>query len=478
MGYSKTLLGNTVTIPETGDTNYGANGTAILDDLVDIGDQSFTMISGVVIPYHAATSSVLAAAATLTPANVVHKVSGSGGAVTLSGTTAIANGSVNGQVLILQGDHATNTVTIQNGANVQLRGEIVLGLYDFLCLRWDTTIGDWIEMSRSASQKLRNQSGIEFFELATNGSNKITITAPASLAGDVAMTLPNVNASGFLQNNGTGTLSWGSASAVTMDNAYDGGSSITVDTAAVTFTVTAAINGLTINKTNTGAGQCIDIDNDGTGAAIRIVQDGANYGLEVNRPTGGQVVRVRAATSGDPYTSIESASGREARMGAINAGNVFYGSGSNHGIEFRVNNVAKFTIDTSGNLTQNGLNGNAMAIQSATNTVNLTGATTDLAGLIPAGCLLIGVVCRVNTTETGCTSIQVGIAGTPTRFASAMGVSSGSTSDSGTDGAETSPRIYPTATSIRFTAVGGAASFATGVVRVVTYYIDLTAPTS
>ena len=42
----------------------------------------------------------------------------------------------------------------------------------------------------------------------------------------------------------------------------------------------------------------------------------------------------------------------------------------------------------------------------------------------------------------------------------------------------TNPTVYGTATAIRFTAVGGGASFTAGVIRVVVHYISLTPPTS
>ena len=52
---------------------------------------------------------------------------------------------------------------------------------------------------------------LRFYELTANGSNRINVKAPGSLANDYTLTLPTANGSGFLQNNGSGTLSWASA---------------------------------------------------------------------------------------------------------------------------------------------------------------------------------------------------------------------------------------------------------------------------
>jgi hypothetical protein len=67
-------------------------------------------------------------------------------AVTLSATTAINNGATPGAVLILQGMNNVNTVTLNDGANVQLgAASRVLGQDDTLVLIWNGT--DWIEVS-------------------------------------------------------------------------------------------------------------------------------------------------------------------------------------------------------------------------------------------------------------------------------------------------------------------------------------------
>lgn len=153
MATSKSLAGNTVSIPSAGETGWGGNVGAILDDLIDIADAIGLIVSGVGIRRQKITNSTLAANATLTPATERHRVNGSGGAVTLHATTAIADGSIDGQMLVLEGTHATNTVTIIGGANTDQNGDVELGLSPFtraIVFNWNAQRGLWIEESRTA----------------------------------------------------------------------------------------------------------------------------------------------------------------------------------------------------------------------------------------------------------------------------------------------------------------------------------------
>lgn len=90
---------------------------------------------------------------TLNPSKSFVRVRGWNGSffanVTLSATTAIANGQYDGQVLIIQGNADTmGTVTINDGANTRMNGNITLGLGDTIMLIWDSN-NTWVEISRS-----------------------------------------------------------------------------------------------------------------------------------------------------------------------------------------------------------------------------------------------------------------------------------------------------------------------------------------
>lgn len=93
----------------------------------------------------------LAAAATLTVAASAHHVAGSGGAVTLSATTAISAGSYDGQLLYLIGTDNTNTVTVPDSGNCNLGAARTLGAGDILVLMYviDDVADAWYEVSFS-----------------------------------------------------------------------------------------------------------------------------------------------------------------------------------------------------------------------------------------------------------------------------------------------------------------------------------------
>lgn len=150
MSIVKTLFNISRTIPETDEVDWGDQMTLLLDDICDALDQICGLSAGGLgVPRLKSSTSVLAAAATLTVTTPCHKISGNGGAVTLSGATSIADGDVADQIVLLQGNHATNTVTIQDATNTRLNGNITLAIGDSILLRWDSTDSNWWEISRS-----------------------------------------------------------------------------------------------------------------------------------------------------------------------------------------------------------------------------------------------------------------------------------------------------------------------------------------
>ena len=151
MSVTKELFETSRLVPETNETGWGAEVTGQLCDLLDGADAVLCKdgSSNIYLRLQDA-SSTLAAAATLTPSRPVHKVGGDGGAVTLNATTAIADGTKDGQVLVLVGTSNTNTVKIIHGANVQLNGNVTLAQHDVLRLVWSDTVGDWVELGRNS----------------------------------------------------------------------------------------------------------------------------------------------------------------------------------------------------------------------------------------------------------------------------------------------------------------------------------------
>lgn len=146
-------------------------------------------------------------------------------------------------------------------------------------------------------------------------------------------------------------------------------------------------------------------------------------------------------------------------------------------LEATYNAVSGFAVYNSGRVRMGtGANGTGLNVKQASELHTLTAAaTSDTGNLIGANSLVLGTSIRVTTEITGCATIDVGVAGATTRYGTGIALTAGTTNASpGT----TNPTIYSAATPIRFTCVGGGASFTAGVIRTITHYIDLTAPTS
>jgi hypothetical protein len=217
---------------------YEVEGSTLLQMLTKGVDGLSIRPGTVVIPKASSTSTTLAGGATMTPTHPLHKVQGSGGPVTIGG---IAAGSTDGQMLCLRGDHASNFVTLQSdGANVIIQSDITLRQNDIIALRWDSVSAKWVEESRSAFSRLTNRGSLDLFESRANGSNKISLRAPTSLAGDLIFNLPSVNASGTLSNDGSGNLTWQAGSSAEQNIVAYGA----VDGADSTTAIVAAYNAL------------------------------------------------------------------------------------------------------------------------------------------------------------------------------------------------------------------------------------------
>lgn len=130
-------------------------GTKVLEVLSDTGTSVFSVtregfVGGQMTPGVGAKQTVATNAALTLPLGVgIIPVAGSGGAVT--GVT-IPNGTQAGQMLMIIGTHATNTVTFSVNGATNINGAHggttrVLGLSDTWQLVWDATQTTWDEVS-------------------------------------------------------------------------------------------------------------------------------------------------------------------------------------------------------------------------------------------------------------------------------------------------------------------------------------------
>jgi hypothetical protein len=131
------------------------------DTTIDVTANGLTMATPVLfssdIYLAPSTDNAYLTTATIVPTGVVMRVkAGGAGARTLISVPTIADGSYDGQILILQGLDDTTTLTLQDESNLadsalQLGGglDCTLGAGDTLTLIWDDGDDNWYEISRS-----------------------------------------------------------------------------------------------------------------------------------------------------------------------------------------------------------------------------------------------------------------------------------------------------------------------------------------
>ncbi len=99
-----------------------------------------------------------------------------------------------------------------------------------------------------------------------------------------------------------------------------------------------------------------------------------------------------------------------------------------------------------------------------------SGATSETAAFIPDKAIVLGVTGRVIEAIPGATGWSLGVAGSPDRYGSGLGVAQNSFAH----GVTGSPLAYFGGSALLLTAEGG--SFAGGTVRLVAHYLELAPP--
>jgi hypothetical protein len=100
-----------------------------------------------------------------------------------------------------------------------------------------------------------------------------------------------------------------------------------------------------------------------------------------------------------------------------------------------------------------------------------TGATSAVAGFIPADAMVYGVTGRVLADIGGATSLEVGVAGAANRYGSGIGTTSGAW----LRGLTGTPMAYYAATDLILTAAGGSFD-GSGTLRIALHFAELTLP--
>ena len=118
-------------------TGDGAGG--IVDLKVIIKEQ---------LVYTPSSDTAITAAGGITVTKAIMRVAGNGGAIDITADPQIVAGT-DGQVVIIQGTHDTNTVTLDDGTGLALSAQCVLAAQDNITLMYDSGDSEWIETSRT-----------------------------------------------------------------------------------------------------------------------------------------------------------------------------------------------------------------------------------------------------------------------------------------------------------------------------------------
>ena len=98
--------------------------------------------------YTPSSDIAITAAGGITVTKTIMRVAGDSGAIDITANPQIIAGT-DGQVVIIQGTHDTNTVTLDDGNGLALSAQCVLAAQDNITLMYDSGDAEWIETSRT-----------------------------------------------------------------------------------------------------------------------------------------------------------------------------------------------------------------------------------------------------------------------------------------------------------------------------------------
>lgn len=187
------------------------------------------------------------------------------------------------------------------------------------------------DLSNFVSTDTTTGSSVKLKEGSDNGSNYVALQAPATIASDITWTLPSADGTSgqFLSTDGSGTLSWATASG--------GGGGGGTSTTTTQFTATGGQTSFTVSYT---VGQ------------ISVYLNGALLAAADYTATNGtSVVLASGAASGDILTVVAYDSATQIVQG--NTSVEVSDSGSNGTITFDTDGSERMRIDSSGNVIVN-----------------------------------------------------------------------------------------------------------------------------
>lgn len=146
---TRDLYGTTRTIPATGNYDWGAQVSGVLEDTCTGLNSISSLLTTIPVLQMLSTSTSVVNGATLTQTHQVHLVAGAAGTSTLDTITPIAASAYN-NLLVLIGSSISNAVIIpEGGTNMLINGEMKIVQGSVIMLIYNTTLSKWVELFRN-----------------------------------------------------------------------------------------------------------------------------------------------------------------------------------------------------------------------------------------------------------------------------------------------------------------------------------------
>lgn len=131
----------------TGDLLYCVDVSGTTDRAEGTGKKCTVSQLNTAINSDISGTTAITAAGGITVTNKTIRVVGDGGAIDITANPQIVAGDYDGQIVIIQGTHDTNTVKIDDGTGVGLCNgtSMTLGVNDNLSLIYNTSASEWQE---------------------------------------------------------------------------------------------------------------------------------------------------------------------------------------------------------------------------------------------------------------------------------------------------------------------------------------------
>lgn len=147
--------------------------------------------------------------------------------------------------------------------------------------------------------KITDEGELRLYEAKENGHSYVAFKANPSIVSSYTLALPagqGVDGE-VLTADGAGGTRWGNSDA-TLNTAYHTGAQISADSGQIEILKTDDTNGVTIDKSATGAGVCLQVLNAGSGKGLYVEQGGNGVAVDIYQGNSNTCLNVNKQDTG------------------------------------------------------------------------------------------------------------------------------------------------------------------------------------